>query len=169
MNGSLSKGGGSFLIDHPLDPANKSLYHSFVESPDMKNIYDGVTQLDNAGKATVALPAWFESLNSDFRYQLTAIGAAAPNLHIAQEVHNKQFQIAGGKAGMKVSWQVTGIRQDAWAKANRIPVEVNKSTTERGRYHHPEVFGATKEQGIGYHTPHTQQAPTRPFRPTKKS
>ena len=42
VNGTLTKDAGSFKIDHPLDPANKYLSHSFVESPDMKNIYDGV-------------------------------------------------------------------------------------------------------------------------------
>jgi hypothetical protein len=34
VNGTLAKGSGSFVIDHPLDPANKYLYHSFVESPE---------------------------------------------------------------------------------------------------------------------------------------
>src|SRR5262249_61136694 len=42
ISGNLSKGGGSFKIDHPLDPENKYLYHSFVESPDMKNIHEHV-------------------------------------------------------------------------------------------------------------------------------
>ena len=41
ITGNHQKSGGSFKIDHPLDPANKYLCHSFVESPDMKNIYDG--------------------------------------------------------------------------------------------------------------------------------
>src|SRR5262249_4097207 len=76
--GNLSKSGGSFKIDHPLDPANKYLYHSFVESPDMKNIYDGVVTLDDKGGATITLPDWFEALNKDFRYQLTCIGGYAP-------------------------------------------------------------------------------------------
>jgi len=31
--GSLSKGSGSFLIDHPLDPLDKDLKHGFVEAP----------------------------------------------------------------------------------------------------------------------------------------
>ena len=30
VTGNLSKGGGSFKIDHPLDPENKYLQHSFV-------------------------------------------------------------------------------------------------------------------------------------------
>ena len=42
VTGTISKGGGTFKIDHPLDPTNKYLYHSFVESPDMMNIYNGI-------------------------------------------------------------------------------------------------------------------------------
>ncbi len=146
--GNLSKSSGSFKIDDPIDPANKYLYHSFVESPDMMNIYNGVAVLDSDGTAVVQLPEWFEALNRDYRYQLTAIGAAAPNLHIAQEVANHQFSIGGGSAGLKVSWQVTGIRQDAWANAHRIPVEVQKRGVERGHYIHPELFGAPSEDSI---------------------
>ena len=75
ITGNLQKGGGSFKIDHPLDPANKYLQHSFVESPDMKNVYDGIVVLDRKGKAEIELPDWFGALNKDFRYQLTPIGA----------------------------------------------------------------------------------------------
>jgi hypothetical protein len=139
VTGSLSKGGGSFKIDHPLDPSDKYLYHSFVESPDMKNVYDGTVTLDGKGQATVELPDWFEALNRDYRYQLTAIGSSASELHISREVKDGTFSIAGGKADQKVSWQVTGIRQDAWANANRIPVEVDKKAEDRGRYLHPEL------------------------------
>jgi hypothetical protein len=147
--GTLSKGGGSFKIDHPLDPANKYLYHSFVESPDMKNIYDGVVELDGRGEALIALPDWFQSLNEDFRYQLTTIGGYAP-VYIAEEVANNQFKIAGGRPGIKVSWQVTGIRHDAFANANRIPVEVEKAPADRGRYLYPEVIGQPASARIGY-------------------
>jgi hypothetical protein len=141
VTGTLSKGGGSFKIDHPLDPADKFLYHSFVESPDMKNVYDGTVTLDVKGEATVELPDWFEALNRDYRYQLTAIGGPSPQLHISLEVKDGKFSIAGGEANQKVSWQVTGIRQDAWANANRIPVEVEKAEVDRGRYLHPDLFG----------------------------
>jgi hypothetical protein len=148
--GTLSKSAGSFKIDHPLDPANRYLSHSFVESPDMKNIYDGVATLDGSGAATVTLPTYFGALNKDVRYQLTAIGGAAPNLHIAQEVTNNQFRIAGGVAGMKVSWQITGIRQDAYANANRIPVEEMKPASERGTLLNPAAFGqpASRAEGV---------------------
>ena len=145
--GTLTKSGGSFKIDHPLDPANKFLSHSFVESPDMKNIYDGVATLDGKGEATVGLPDWFEALNRDFRYQLTCIGGYAP-VYIAQKVKNNQFRIAGGKEGLEVSWQVTGIRQDKWAEANRIPVEEAKSGAEKGHYIHPELYGAANDLAL---------------------
>jgi hypothetical protein len=148
VDGTLSKAAGSFKIDHPLDPANKYLYHSFVESPDMMNIYNGVAELDDSGEALVKMPDWFESLNRDFRYQLTAIGAPGPNLYVAQEIVGNQFKIAGGRAGAKVSWQVTGIRQDAYANAHRIPVEEVKPDREKGLYLHPELFGATAEKSI---------------------
>src|SRR5205085_9932063 len=75
VNGTLSKSGGSFKIDHPLDPANKTLSHSFVESPDMLDVYSGNVRTDASGAATVVLPDWFEALNRDFRYQLTVIDA----------------------------------------------------------------------------------------------
>ena len=146
--GNLSKGGGSFKIDHPLDPENKYLYHSFVESPDMKNIYDGVATLDEKGEAVVKLPDYFESLNRDFRYLLTAIGAPGPGIYIAEKVSTSQFKIAGGAPGMEVSWQVTGIRQDAFANKNRIQVEVNKAEKERGYYLHPGAFGKSEEKGV---------------------
>lgn len=149
VGGTLSKAAGSFKIDHPLDPANKTLSHSFVESPDMMNIYDGVVTLDAQGTAAVQMPTWFQPLNRDFRYQLTAIGAPGPNLYIAQEVKDNQFKIAGGTKGIKVSWQVTGIRQDAYANAHRIPVEEDKPAADRGRYLTPDVFGKPATQGIG--------------------
>jgi hypothetical protein len=132
VTGAISKSGGGFRIDHPLDPENKYLHHSFVESPDMKNLYDEVVRLDGNGEAVVELPEWFGALNQDFRYQLTAIGAAAPGLHVAEEVHRNRIKIGGGLPGMKVSWCVTGVRKDAWANANRIPVEERKTSGVRG-------------------------------------
>lgn len=149
IHGALTKlGGGAFKIDHPLDPTNKYLSHSFVESPDMKNIYDGVVTLDESGGASVSLPEWFDALNMDFRYQLTPLGSAAPHLHVAEEVSGNSFKIGGGAAGMRVCWQLTGVRRDAWAEANRIKVEEEKSEEERGYYLFPHLYGETEEKGI---------------------
>lgn len=143
VNGYLTKSGGGFTIDHPLAPTTQVLNHSFVESPDMMNIYNGNVTLDANGEALVELPEWFEALNQDFRYQLTAIGAPGPNLYIAEEIQDHHFKIAGGKPGGKVSWQVTGIRHDPWAEQNRPSVEVDKTGEERGTYINPKSYGAT--------------------------
>jgi len=165
--GNLSKSSGSFKIDHPLDPANKYLYHSFVESPDMKNIYDGKVTTDAQGNAVVTLPEWFEALNRDFRYQLTVIGQFAQAI-VSAEVSNHQFSIKTDKPNVKVSWQVTGIRQDAWANAHRIPVEQPKATRDRGLYLHPELFGAPHNKSIAAaHHPEGQKISQNLQQPTR--
>src|SRR6266851_4342394 len=99
--------------------------------------------------------------HNKFRYQLTPIGSPGPNLYIAEEISNNRFKIAGGASTMKVSWQVTGIRQDAWAKAHPMQVEEEKSVEERGHYLHPELQGAPKEKSIEHilHPRRTQQIP----------
>jgi hypothetical protein len=149
VEGSLSKDSGSFKIDDPLDPANKYLYHSFVESPDMMNIYNGNVVTDARGDAVVTLPDWFETLNRDFRYQLTVLGQFAQAV-VGSEVSNHQFAIKTDKPNVKVSWQVTGIRQDAWANAHRVPVEVMKPEKERGFYRHPELYNAPAEKSVAW-------------------
>jgi hypothetical protein len=146
VTGSLTKAGGGFRIDHPLDPARKYLSHSFVESPDMKNIYDGVVALDEQGEAAVELPGWFEALNGDFRYHLTPIGGPAPDLHVAEEVVDNRFRIGGGAAGMKVSWMVTGTRHDPWANAHRIRVEGDKQEKGGENIVPPPVLRAPPEK-----------------------
>jgi hypothetical protein len=138
--GTLQKNAGAFVIDHPLDPENKYLYHSFVESPDMKNIYDGVVTTGPDGIAIVLMPDWFEALNMDFRYQLTCIGQFAQAI-ILDEMSNHQFTIKTDKPGVKVSWQVTGIRNDPYARDNRIPLEKIKSGSEMGKYIYPAGYG----------------------------
>ena len=97
------KAGGGLHIDDPLDPQNKYLNHSFVESPDMKNVYDGIVVLDDSGQAAVTLPDWFDTLNQDFRYQLTPIGAPAPQLHLAEQNAHRTFRIAGGSPRQRIS------------------------------------------------------------------
>jgi hypothetical protein len=150
VNGVLSKGSGTFQIDHPQDPANRYLVHSFVESPEMMNVYAGVAFCDANGEATVEMPSYFEALNRTFRYQLTPVGQSAPNLFLADEVTEGQFRIAGGAPGLKVSWQVTGVRQDAFAEANPVVVEPEKANEDRGMFLHPNLFGFDETRRIGF-------------------
>jgi len=148
VSGVLIKGGGGFKIDHPLDQANRYLTHSFVESPEMKNLYDGVVHLDDEGQATVELPTWFGALNEAFRYQLTPIGGPAPGLHVSRTLADNRFSIAGGEPAMDVCWQVTGVRRDAWALAHPIVVEEDKAPEEQGFYLHPQEHGQPTERDL---------------------
>ncbi len=157
VQGRLSASNKSFVIDHPLDPANKYLYHSSVESPDVMNIYNGNIITDTEGNATVVLPGYFEALNADFRYQLTVIGKLA-QAAVAGEIESNRFTVKTNQPNVKVSWQVTGIRQDASAKAHRLPVEEEKPEGERGLFLHPEDYGQPKTKGIAFvHSPETHK------------
>jgi hypothetical protein len=104
------------------------------------------------------MPAWFEALNGDFRYQLTTVGAFSQAM-IAQEITAGKFRIRTTKPHVKVSWQVTGVRHDAWANANRIPTEEEKPASEQGHYLHPELFGAGPDKSIA-HIAAASAAPT---------
>jgi hypothetical protein len=147
VTGAIYAGTKDFKIDHPLDPANKYLVHASVESSEMMNIYTGNVTTDTQGLATVRLPAWFEALNTDFRYQLTVIGQFAEAI-IASKIANHQFTIKTNAPNVEVSWQVTGVRQDAYAKAHPLVVEAEKDARTQGFYIHPELYGAPEEKQI---------------------
>ena len=149
VQGRLTAGVKTFRIDHPLDPENKYLCHSTVESPDVMNIYNGNVTTDTEGHATVVLPDYFEALNRDFRYQLTVIGKLA-QATIASEIENNRFTIKTDQPDVKISWQVTGIRQDALAEAFPPCVEEEKPEAERGSFLHPEHYGHPRERRIAF-------------------
>jgi hypothetical protein len=100
-----------FTIDHPLDPANKLLVHSTVESPDALNVYSGTITTNKDGEAVVRLPPYFEALNRDFHYQLTAVGDLT-FASVTKEIQSNSFEIKSNRPNVKVSWQVTGVRKD---------------------------------------------------------
>ncbi len=160
ITGTLTGGKVASKIDHPLDPANKYLYHSFVESPDMMNVYNGNVVTDANGHAEVVLPEWFEILNKDFRYQLTVIGQFAQAI-VASEIKDNRFTIRTDKPQVKVSWQVTGIRKDPFAERYRISVEEEKPEKHRGKYLHPELYGQPKESAVHYIPPREEPAAKR--------
>jgi hypothetical protein len=149
VTGQLTKASGGFKIDHPIDPENKYLIHSFVESPDMLNVYSGNVETDDAGEAVVELPRYFEALNQDFTYQLTSIGQFTQAI-VAEEVHENRFSVRTDKPNVKVSWQVTGVRKDPYAALNRIEPEESKSEEEQGLYLHPEVYGQPRSRHVHF-------------------
>jgi trimeric autotransporter adhesin len=145
VTGTLHASAKEFKIDHPLDPANKYLVHASVESSEEMNIYTGNVVTDQFGNAVVKLPDWFQTLNTDFRYQLTVIGQFAQAI-VSKEIENNQFTISTNATFVKVSWQVTGVRQDPYAKAHPLVVEQQKPVNERGFYIHPELYGQPEEK-----------------------
>ncbi len=158
VTGPVHKSGGGFRIDHPDHPETHYLQHWFVESDEMRNLYDGIAVLDGKGSAEITLPAWFETLNEAVRYQLTPLGHPAPDLHIARECSAGSFVIGGGHPGQRVSWQVTGVRRDRWAVAHRLPADLPKAEGEQGLYRHPELYDLPEDRGVDRHLTQIGQA-----------
>jgi lipopolysaccharide export system protein LptA len=149
VSGTITATAKNCLVDHPSDPENRTLTHACVESDERFNVYSGNIALDENGEARVTLPNWLAAFNRDFRYQLTCIGQSAP-VYVAQEIRDDAFSIAGGTAGMKVSWQLTGVRNDAWAQANPLVVEQDKPEDEKGFFLSPEAFGHDHTRHVAY-------------------
>lgn len=136
-------------IDHPLDPENKYLRHAAIESSEALNIYNGNVTTDASGEALVILPDYFEALNRDFRYQLTAIGQFAQAI-VASKIKDNRFTIKTDKPNIEVSWQVSGVRQDPSIKAKPLVVEEDKAQGERGYYVDPAAYGQPQEKGVSW-------------------
>jgi hypothetical protein len=120
-----ASGSKTFLIDHPLDPERRILKHAAAESNEVINFYSGNVTTDASGKAVVQLPAYFEAINKDYRYQLTVIGAFAQAI-VSSEVQNNQFEISTSLPNLKVSWEVKGVRNDAYMQAHPFQSEEDK-------------------------------------------
>jgi len=136
----VSNGTKNFILDHPLDPSNLSLVHNAVEGPGHFTYYYGTTLIGPDSTATVRLPDYFESLNSDFHYQLTCIGGYA-SVYISEEVSGNEFRIAGGYPGLKISWQISAERHDPWARDHPYQVVLKKVGVDRGKYWYPQGYG----------------------------
>jgi hypothetical protein len=151
-NGNFAASGTkAFQIDHPADPANKFLLHYSIESPEVINLYRGTIRLDGDGSAIVVLPDYFDDININYSYQLTAVGMQMPGLYIAEEIDgNNKFKIAGGAAGMKVSWTVMAERNDEWVKQYPMSksVELEKKPHEKGKYIRPELYNQPSSKAI---------------------
>ncbi|WP_284740864.1 hypothetical protein [Amycolatopsis sp. RTGN1] len=147
VTGTLSANAKQFVIDHPLDPENRYLNHVAIESSERTVVYSGNVECDDDGSATVRLPEWLEALADDFRYQLTCVGGRS-DVYVSEEMKENAFGIAGGSAGQRVSWQVTGVRHDAWAESHAFFVEEDKPERERGFYRNPEAFGKDVTAGV---------------------
>jgi len=117
--GALSKGSGSFKIDHPLESKKDThhLVHSFVESPQANNIYRGFVTLSD-GQATVNLDevsgmtdGTFVLLNTDIHvYTSNESDWDAVKGSVSDNVLTIECQNSSSTA--KVNWLVIGERHD---------------------------------------------------------
>ena len=148
QNGPVTMASAAVRLDHPEDPEERYLDLPFTASGERSVVLDGTVQLDETGAAEVRLPGWFARITENYRYQLTAIGAPAPALHVARELSTDTFSVAGGAPGQKVSWHITGSRRDAWAVAHPFTTEPAKPEAERGTLLHPELYGRPVERAL---------------------
>ena len=148
-----ASGSKNFRIDHPLDPANKTLTHSCIESNERLLMYSGTVVTDGNGDATIELPSYFEALNINYRYQLTVVGEEFAQTRVSRKINNNQFSIKTDKPNIEICWEVTGDRNDAYSKAHPLVVEEDKKPEDRGKYYSPELFGQPDEMRIGYRPP----------------
>jgi hypothetical protein len=148
VNGTLYASAKNFRIDDPLDPAHKYLQHASVESNELTNVYSGNATTNRKGFATVKLPSWFQALNRDFRYQLTILGTRGWRARVVKEIAHDHFTIQTDLPGVKVSWQVTGVRHDPYAQAHPLQVVVPKTGADAGKYEHPQLYGQPASKGV---------------------
>jgi hypothetical protein len=136
--GALSKGSGSFKIDHPLKPDTHHLVHSFTESPRADLIYRGTTTLSN-GSAVVNIDTAAGMTEGTFVALCRDVQCFTSN-------ESDWAQVRGSVSGnvltiecqdptstATVSWLVIGERQDPhmyatdWTDDNgRVIVEPEK-------------------------------------------
>jgi len=145
ISGSISKGSGSFLIDHPLDPENKLLRHNFMESPENLVVYRGKIKLNSIGENIVELPEYFEALTKENEATVVLTSIGKPFL-TGYEWENdfKSFKIYG-EFEREVSWVVYADRDDPVIHELGQPVEEEKGPDnpycEKGKLLYPRAYG----------------------------
>lgn len=119
--GALSKGSGSFLIDHPLDPDNKSLGHGFVEAPRYDLIYRGRATLE-AGAAQVSIDAasnmtagtWAALCRSAQVFVSNNEGWTPVRGRVDEATGALTIEAQDAACTDTVDWLVVAERNDAW-------------------------------------------------------
>lgn len=63
-----------------------------------------------------------------------------------EKIKGNRFAIKTDVPRVEVSWQLPGIRRDAWANKHPIPTEENKSEKVRGYHLHPDLYDQPEEK-----------------------
>ena len=145
--GALSKGSGSFLIDHPLPSLTEThnLVHSFIEGPQADNIYRGVVALVN-GRAEVNIDTASGMTDGTFvllnrEVQCFTTNESGWTLVKGKVVGNiLTIEAQDNTCTDQISWMVIGERQDkhmyetAWTDENgKVIVEPLKEVRKGDR------------------------------------
>jgi hypothetical protein len=69
---------------------------------------------------------------------------------VYEEIKNNSFVIKTNEPNIKISWMVTGVRNDPYAVKNRIVPETEKTENEKGKYLTPELYNQPKEKAISF-------------------
>lgn len=135
--GALSKGSGTFLTDHPLDPFNKNLRHGFVESTEYVNLYRGMVDLVD-GRMIVDIDAafgmtdgTFEALNADVMVSSLQNQYGPDRVWVEGPADSGKFTIIceDAESNATIAWMVTGRRNDTFVRSDLDP-----NTDSEGRF-----------------------------------
>ncbi|MFP4459449.1 MAG: hypothetical protein ACLFSQ_07670 [Candidatus Zixiibacteriota bacterium] len=150
VSGSISKGGGSFLIDHPDDPENKTLRHNFVESPENLCVYRGEVELDESGEAKVEMPDYYKSLVDESGATVHPTPVGRPFMVGYEWEQDRLSFVLYGDPGRKVSYIIYADRDDPVIHHIERPVVEEKPDQEKGYLINPDAYGYPKEKGYNF-------------------
>jgi hypothetical protein len=145
VTGDIHKSNCYFLIDHPLDPENKLLRHTCVESPENLLIYRGTVRLSADGEAVVELPGYFEALTDEMQASVHLTPRGRPFLTGYDWQPGYTAFTVYGSPERQVSWMVLAQRDDPVAKQHMRPVVEDKGPDnkfcDRGELLYPSAYG----------------------------
>jgi hypothetical protein len=156
-NGDVGASGTKpFHIDHPDKPATHYLNHFAMEGPRPYNVYMGKITTDSEGYATVELPDYFDSMNTNFHYNLTVIGSFAQAI-VKEEINKESFVIQTEEPNVKVSWTVMAERDDPYMQQYDRKTVEPKTGQAKGRYLQPQLYDQPPSKAIHMSRPRKMQ------------
>jgi hypothetical protein len=150
FTGTMTGGTKSFLIDHPLDPLNKTLMHYCIESPEPLLVYSGKAKTDGDGQAVVKMPEYFVALTREDQARINLTPVGRPFLTGAEwNSGNTSFTVYGD-SNREVFYTVYADRDDPVMRQLKKPVVAEKGSGhfDRGKLLYPEAYGYPASMGV---------------------
>jgi len=152
FSGTMTGGTKSFLIDHPLDPLNKTLMHYCIESPDPLLVYSGQAVTDSKGQVVVQMPGYFVALTKEDQARINLTPVGRPFLTGAEWNPGYASFTIYGDPDREVFYTVYADRDDPVMRQLARPVEQEKGNGhfEKGKLLYPEAYGYPASMGVDY-------------------